>query len=139
MFGRLIVEHLNFHPGVSRIALHRRANPDAVVGARLELEIEAQNEIGKFPFGQQIPAAARGAINNAIGHSIAIALLINQLPAVKAFAVEQRSKPNVRSRGEGRATESQAANPNQSVSEENVSGRMIHRRLAFEIFEVLSI
>ena len=45
VFGRFVIEHLDLHSGISRIAHQWRAYPDAIISAFLQLEIQAQNEI----------------------------------------------------------------------------------------------
>ena len=44
-----IVEDLDFHPAVGRGLNHGRADADAVVSGRRQLELEAEDEIGVLP------------------------------------------------------------------------------------------
>src|SRR5438034_151531 len=63
---RRVVQYLNLHADVRRVAFEGRTNAEAVVRALLELEFEVHDEIGKFLFREQPSAAAFGAIDHAI-------------------------------------------------------------------------
>ena len=60
LVGR-VVENLNLHADIGRIALERRANADAVVAAAGQLEIEAERKIGVLALGVQFSAAILAA------------------------------------------------------------------------------
>ena len=72
-----------------------RTDGDAVVGARLQLELEAEDEVGVLALGKQIAAAAFGAIEDAILHPVAIALAAEKFPAVKRLAIEDRQEASL--------------------------------------------
>lgn len=62
VFLRGVVEDLHLHAGVGEAAGGEgRADGDAVVGAGLQLELKAVDEVAVLAFGEQVAAAALGA------------------------------------------------------------------------------
>ncbi len=88
----LVIEDLNLHALVGRVALERGAYADAVVAARLGFEFEPKDEIGVFFFGQQIPSAVKRADEHVVFDQITGAVTTHQFPALETLAVEERDK-----------------------------------------------
>ena len=59
---RAFFEDLNLHAEIGGVAFERRADAEAVVGTFFKFEFKAQDEVFIFLFGEQIAAAAFGAI-----------------------------------------------------------------------------
>jgi hypothetical protein len=99
---RIVVEHLNLHPHVSRVSFDWRANADPVIRSLLELEFETQDEIAVIILRQQIPPASPGTVDNAVLDAVTVAVFPDQLPAVQRMAVEQSRETGLCVGGETR-------------------------------------
>lgn len=56
---RLVVEHLDLHSHMGRIALQRGTDTDAIVCSGRQLKFESIDKIGKFVLGIQVTPAAK--------------------------------------------------------------------------------
>lgn len=93
VFGIGVVEDLRLHAEVGEAARGQRgAQGDAVVAAGFEAELEAKDEVGVFAVGQQVAAAALGAVKDAILNAVTAALAAEELPAVERLAIKQGQK-----------------------------------------------
>lgn len=88
-----IVQNLNLHPFISRIAFVRRANPNPVIRPWRQQKLEPENEIRVFFFSEQIAAALFRTNNpSPFRHHIARTMSAHQLPSIERFPIEQRMK-----------------------------------------------
>src|SRR5690348_1741520 len=85
----VMVQDLDLHSLIGRVAFKGRADADAVIGALLELEFETEDEVGVFLFGEEIAAAVGRALDETILDDVAAAFLADEFPAGEIRAVEK--------------------------------------------------
>ena len=88
----MVVENLDFHTYVGRVALERRPDSHTVVAAFVETKLEAKNEIRILLLGVKIPTSPTGADQQTVSYEVPAPSSSNELPAVEALAVEERDE-----------------------------------------------
>src|SRR5438045_1786165 len=92
IFGRGIVKYLHFHTHIRRITLKRCPNPNAVVTSRRKFELESEDKVCVFFFGEQIATTICRTGEHTILDGITRANLTDKFPAIQGLAIEQRNK-----------------------------------------------
>jgi hypothetical protein len=88
-------EDLDFHSEIGGIANAGRPDADAVIRARRQLELEAEDKVGILPVRNQIAAPALGTVDRAIGDAVAVTLFFLQIPATQSLSIEEFGESRV--------------------------------------------
>src|SRR4051812_49136383 len=88
----VVVEDLDLHACVSCVALERSANADAVVAARLQLELALEDEILVLFLGEEVAAAVLRADDVAVPNDVTGAGSALEDPSVEGLPVEELDK-----------------------------------------------
>jgi len=99
--GGVVVQDLNFHADVGCVAFKGGSDADAVVGAFGVFEIEAEDEVAVFGFGEEVAVRSGRRGEDAVIDDEAGGVFADVFPAFEVLAVEEAGEAWVGRAGDG--------------------------------------
>src|SRR5882724_2955279 len=87
-----VIQNLDLHSLIGRIAFPGCTNPDSVIGSRRQQKFESEGEIAIFLLREKIAASLFRADDLSSFHQITGSVTADQFPSVQRLAIEKRFK-----------------------------------------------